>query len=75
MTARTETESLMLRLERRGITLSFAQANTLRRAQLTLRRWYELECGDASHCRSGERCSRSRRRRLQGSGFALLSSD
>jgi hypothetical protein len=48
MTARTETESLMLRLERRGITLSFAQANTLRRAQLTLRRWYELECGDGN---------------------------
>jgi hypothetical protein len=48
MTARTETESLMLRLERRGITLSFAHANTLRRAQLTLHRWAELECGDGN---------------------------
>lgn len=48
MSARTETESLMLRLERRGITLSFAHANTLRRAQLTLHRWAELECGDGN---------------------------
>ena len=48
MSARTETESLMLRLERRGMTLSFAHANTLRRAQLTLHRWAELECGDGN---------------------------
>jgi hypothetical protein len=48
MSARTETESLMLRLERAGMRLEFRHANDLRRAQKTLHRWYELECGDGN---------------------------
>lgn len=48
MSARQETYELMNRFSKRGITLSFDDANTLRRAQLTLRRWYELECGDGN---------------------------
>lgn len=32
----------------RGISLSFEDANTLRRAELTLQRWAELECGDGN---------------------------
>jgi hypothetical protein len=35
-------------LERRGIEITFADAQTLRRAQLTLHRWAELECGDGN---------------------------
>jgi hypothetical protein len=45
MSARTETLALMQRFAQRGITLSFEHANTLRRAQITLHRWAELECG------------------------------
>lgn len=36
-------------IERRtGRTISISQANTLRRAQMTLHRWAELECGDSN---------------------------
>lgn len=35
-------------LNARGIAASFEQAETLRRAQLTLHRWAELECGDGN---------------------------
>jgi len=48
MTARVETELLQMRLSRRGINLTFKQANTLRRAERTLRGWYEQECGDGN---------------------------
>jgi hypothetical protein len=48
MTARNETYALMQHLGARGISLSFDEANTLRRAQLTLHRWAELECGDGN---------------------------
>lgn len=34
--------------DREGITLTIDQANTLRRAELTLHRWAELECGDSN---------------------------
>ena len=49
MTARVETELLQMRLSRRGINLTFEQANTLRRAEKTLHRWYEQECGDGNN--------------------------
>jgi len=48
MTARDNTRNLMAQLGRRDIFLSFDDANTLRRAQITLRRWAEQECGDAN---------------------------
>ena len=48
MSARQETYELLHRLSTRGINLDFDAANTLRRAQLTLRRWYELECGNGN---------------------------
>jgi len=49
MTARTETYALIAQLATRGISISFEDANTLRRAQLTLHRWCELECGDGNN--------------------------
>lgn len=48
MSATLKTETLRARLERRGISLSFADVNTLRRAELTLTRWSEAECGDSN---------------------------
>ena len=54
MTARNDTYALMQQLGARNISLSFDEVNTLRRAQLTLHRWAEQECGDdngyASYC-------------------------
>lgn len=46
MTARQATQSLIEAAHRRGFSLSFEDANTLRRASITLQRWSELECGD-----------------------------
>ena len=46
MTARQDTYELMTSLGRHGLSVSFEDANTLRRAQITLHRWAELECGD-----------------------------
>ena len=48
MTARDATYRLMQQLGARGISLSFDEVNTLRRAQITLHRWAELECGDGN---------------------------
>jgi len=48
MTAEQETRELMARLSNRGIPLDFDQANVLRRAERTLHRWNELECGDGN---------------------------
>lgn len=48
MSARNATLALMRKLEYRSINLSFDEANTLRRAELTLQRWAELECGDGN---------------------------
>lgn len=48
MTARQATYELMHRFSNRGLNLSFDDANTLRRAQLTLHRWAELECGNGN---------------------------
>lgn len=48
MSARQATYELMRRLESRGLAVSFDDANTLRRAEITLQRWSEQECGDSS---------------------------
>lgn len=48
MNARIATELLQSKLQRRGINASFEQAETLRRAELTLQRWFEQECGDSN---------------------------
>ncbi len=47
MTATQATESLLASLARRGVTISFVDAEILRRAQLTLHRVAEAECGDS----------------------------
>jgi len=55
VTARAETYQLMRDLERHpcGIpAITFEDANTLRRAQITLHRWAELECGYGNDYRS-----------------------
>ena len=44
-TAREKNIELMDQIQRRGVYMSEADARTLRRAQLTLRRWAEEECG------------------------------
>ncbi len=48
MSARQATYALMYRLSQRGINLDFDEANTLRRAEKTLQRWAELECGNSN---------------------------
>lgn len=49
MSARQQTLSLIAAVQRRtGVMLSFDDANTLRRAELTLQRWAALECGDGN---------------------------
>lgn len=45
MTARQDTLELMRRLNDNAIAANFDDANTLRRAQITLHRWHEQECG------------------------------
>jgi hypothetical protein len=49
MSARTDTEALQMRLWAKfGVNMSYGDAQTLRRAAITLRRWFEGECGDNS---------------------------
>ncbi len=48
MSARQATYELIARLAHHGISLDFDSANTLRRAELTLQRWSELECGNGN---------------------------
>ena len=49
MSARDETNALQHTIfQRTGVSLDFSDANTLRRAQITLQRWAEQECGDAN---------------------------
>lgn len=46
----TEKDSILAeRLRRLGVKITNAQANTLRRAEKTLQRWGELECGDGNN--------------------------
>lgn len=49
MSARSMTYETLHSLNARGIAASFEQAETLRRAQMTLHRWAELECGDGNN--------------------------
>lgn len=49
MTARQSTMLLLQTLRNAGIEAGYDDANTLRRAQLTLHRWAELECGDGNN--------------------------
>jgi len=46
--ARNATFKLISDFSRRGIQMDFDDANTLRRAELTLQRWSEGECGDGN---------------------------
>ena len=48
MSAYLKNAELQRRLERRGIIATIEQAATLRRAEMTLHRWAELECGDGN---------------------------
>jgi uncharacterized protein RhaS with RHS repeats len=48
MSARNDTLALQATIARRGVSLSFEDANTLRRAQITLHGWNEQECGDSN---------------------------
>lgn len=48
MSARSETYEVLHRMNARGVAVSFEQANTLRRAERTLHRWAEAECGDSN---------------------------
>ena len=48
MNAYQKNAELQRRLERRGIIATIEQAATLRRAEMTLHRWAELECGDGN---------------------------
>lgn len=49
MSARNDTYALMQQIHARcKVLLNFEDANTLRRAQLVLHRWAELECGDGN---------------------------
>jgi len=48
-TAHLKTNELLNRLNRAGITATYDQAETLRRAELTLQRWSEKECGDGNN--------------------------
>ena len=48
MSAHQQTHSLMQQFGARGISLSFDDVNTLRRAQIVLHRWSEQECGESN---------------------------
>lgn len=48
MSVRAETYLLMRDLSARGLDMAYEDANTLRRAQITLRRWAEAECGNSN---------------------------
>ena len=49
MSAKNDTYELMHRIfKRANVLMDFDAANTLRRAQITLHRWSEMECGDSN---------------------------
>lgn len=48
MSAKAETLLLQVRLSNAGIFLNFDDTNMLRKAQITLHRWAEQECGDGN---------------------------
>src|SRR4029077_2740899 len=47
-TASQEINELMTRFALNGINIDWSDVSTLRRAQMTLHRWAELECGDGN---------------------------
>lgn len=47
MRAYQKSQLLALKLEQRGLKATTDQAHILRRAELTLQRWGEAECGDS----------------------------
>jgi hypothetical protein len=49
MSAREKTYEIMRRLDRAGIDATFRQSEILRRAELTLQRCAERECGNGSN--------------------------
>lgn len=49
MNAYAKTHKLMERVSNRGMVIGFNQLNTLRRAEVTLQRWSEQECGDSNN--------------------------
>ena len=51
-TAYQKNQEIKYRLAHRGIEIELSHANTLRRAELTLHRWCELECGDSNDYQS-----------------------
>jgi hypothetical protein len=51
-TAYLKTRELQMRLNNRGIDATFEQAEILRRAELTLQSWSELECGNSDQWKS-----------------------
>ena len=52
MSAQQDTYDLMRRLAANGLNVDYADANALRRAQLTLHRWDEQKCGDGDQWKS-----------------------
>lgn len=48
MSARSESYEVLHRMNARGIVVTLEQANELRRAERTLHRWSEQECGDSN---------------------------
>lgn len=52
MTARDKDREVLRWLQHRGIDATLDDARTLRRAKMTLHRWYELECGDGDNYKS-----------------------
>jgi len=49
MNASQKTANILRNLASRGISLTFDEVNTLRRAELTLHRWAEGECGNSNN--------------------------
>jgi hypothetical protein len=49
MNASQKTANILRNLASRGISLTFDEVNTLRRAELTLHRWAENECGNSNN--------------------------
>jgi hypothetical protein len=52
MKAREKNELLLHRMHCRGIRATWEQVNALRRAELTLQRWGEWECGNGNDYQS-----------------------
>lgn len=74
MRASTKDRALLASLLRAGINATEADARTLRRAERTLQRWGERECGDGSgwHIERDETTDKPRNLRDEtGKGYAI----